>query len=172
MWCPVCGAEYRAGFTRCANHGVDLVEEAPSELMPEPQPARSTSCATEDLVARSIGQQFESFKAFYNDEPRRRGDDVQLTDVVDDQYRWSICWLSGTGEVAAFVSGWAHEAEHWKTRMQGGHFDLPHVGQSLEQPPQLVRVLACLPSLTAAESRISNAAGESLAAIGEHLSSG
>ena len=29
MWCPSCGAEYRPGFTRCADCDVDLVDELP-----------------------------------------------------------------------------------------------------------------------------------------------
>ena len=35
MWCPSCGAEYRAGFTRCADCDVDLVSEPPRAETPE-----------------------------------------------------------------------------------------------------------------------------------------
>lgn len=31
MFCPNCKAEYREGFTRCADCGVDLVEKLPEE---------------------------------------------------------------------------------------------------------------------------------------------
>jgi len=30
MFCPKCGCEYRAGFSKCADCDVDLVDEAPS----------------------------------------------------------------------------------------------------------------------------------------------
>lgn len=32
MFCPVCGDEYRAGFTRCSDCGVDLVEKLPAGI--------------------------------------------------------------------------------------------------------------------------------------------
>jgi len=32
MFCPKCGAEYRAGFTHCSDCDVDLVEELPQEI--------------------------------------------------------------------------------------------------------------------------------------------
>ena len=31
MFCPVCGAEYREGFTRCSDCDVDLVEKLPDK---------------------------------------------------------------------------------------------------------------------------------------------
>ena len=34
-WCPKCGAEYREGFTRCADCGVALVAERPEGLPAE-----------------------------------------------------------------------------------------------------------------------------------------
>jgi hypothetical protein len=37
VFCPVCGDEYRAGFSRCADCDVDLVVNPPSEAGP-PQP--------------------------------------------------------------------------------------------------------------------------------------
>jgi hypothetical protein len=33
-WCPTCGAEYRDGFTRCADCDIDLVDHEP--VAPEP----------------------------------------------------------------------------------------------------------------------------------------
>jgi hypothetical protein len=30
MWCPVCGSEFQQGFTRCPDHDVDLVADAPT----------------------------------------------------------------------------------------------------------------------------------------------
>lgn len=36
MFCPVCGDEYRAGFTRCTDCDSDLVERLP--FIPEPTP--------------------------------------------------------------------------------------------------------------------------------------
>lgn len=37
MYCPECGAEYREGFTECADCQVPLVWEKPPELEPDPQ---------------------------------------------------------------------------------------------------------------------------------------
>ncbi len=34
-WCPKCGAEYREGFTRCAECGVALVDQRPESLPAE-----------------------------------------------------------------------------------------------------------------------------------------
>jgi hypothetical protein len=38
MFCPKCGAEYREGFTECADCKVPLVWEEPQEPEPEPEP--------------------------------------------------------------------------------------------------------------------------------------
>jgi hypothetical protein len=35
MFCPVCGDEYRPGFTRCTDCDVELVEKLPEEMQPE-----------------------------------------------------------------------------------------------------------------------------------------
>jgi hypothetical protein len=32
MFCPVCGDEYRSGFTRCTDCNVDLVEKPPPDI--------------------------------------------------------------------------------------------------------------------------------------------
>jgi putative signal transducing protein len=45
MWCPSCGAEYRRGFTRCADCDVELVAEPPPE--PEPEAVRRVSGFTD-----------------------------------------------------------------------------------------------------------------------------
>ncbi len=34
MYCPSCGAEYRPGFTRCSDCGIDLVNELPVNPAP------------------------------------------------------------------------------------------------------------------------------------------
>jgi hypothetical protein len=39
MFCPVCKAEYREGFRRCADCDVDLVEELPSAALATVEPA-------------------------------------------------------------------------------------------------------------------------------------
>jgi membrane protease YdiL (CAAX protease family) len=39
MFCPGCGGEYRAGFSRCIDCELDLVPELPWELEPREQPA-------------------------------------------------------------------------------------------------------------------------------------
>jgi hypothetical protein len=42
MFCPQCNAEYRPGFTRCTDCGVDLVNEPPHyALAGQPQPANA-----------------------------------------------------------------------------------------------------------------------------------
>lgn len=33
MYCPICRSEYRAGYTRCAECDVDLVETLPEEVV-------------------------------------------------------------------------------------------------------------------------------------------
>jgi hypothetical protein len=36
LFCPVCGDEYRAGYDRCVDCGVELVEQLPRRAVPEP----------------------------------------------------------------------------------------------------------------------------------------
>jgi hypothetical protein len=38
MFCPQCKAEYRSGFARCADCGVELVSELPAEALVAPEP--------------------------------------------------------------------------------------------------------------------------------------
>lgn len=38
MFCPVCKAEYRCGFVRCADCGVELVSELPPNALVAPEP--------------------------------------------------------------------------------------------------------------------------------------
>ena len=42
MFCPNCGDEYRAGFSRCADCDVDLVLKPPAEAAP-PEPFEMTT---------------------------------------------------------------------------------------------------------------------------------
>jgi hypothetical protein len=37
MFCPQCKAEYRAGFIKCSDCGVELVEQLPVEFEPIPE---------------------------------------------------------------------------------------------------------------------------------------
>jgi hypothetical protein len=52
MFCPRCGAEYREGFTRCADCDVDLLVERP-----EPQ---TLATAERIVVLRTYASEFEA----------------------------------------------------------------------------------------------------------------
>lgn len=58
MFCPNCGDEYRAGFTRCADCEVDLVADPPAEPPPSEEFAMATVLETGDqsliAVAKSL----------------------------------------------------------------------------------------------------------------------
>ena len=59
MFCPACGGEYRAGFTRCDDCNVDLVESLPSSPVEHAEPGGfETIFGTGDpvvlLTARSL----------------------------------------------------------------------------------------------------------------------
>jgi hypothetical protein len=41
MFCPQCNAEYRSGFTHCADCGVDLVNEPPEYALAGQPPANA-----------------------------------------------------------------------------------------------------------------------------------
>jgi hypothetical protein len=51
MFCPECKAEYRYGFTRCADCGIDLVEQ-----LPEPEAAISEAGVREVWAGEDQGQ--------------------------------------------------------------------------------------------------------------------
>jgi hypothetical protein len=48
MICPVCKAEYRPGFYRCADCDVELVQELPAEALVAPEPAAAPGDPDED----------------------------------------------------------------------------------------------------------------------------
>src|SRR5580658_6601307 len=48
MFCPNCKAEYRQGFTRCADCDVALVDELPEEALVAPEPAAAPGDPDED----------------------------------------------------------------------------------------------------------------------------
>ena len=48
MFCPVCKAEYREGFTRCADCDVALVRDLPQDALVAPEPAASPGDPGED----------------------------------------------------------------------------------------------------------------------------
>jgi len=58
VFCPVCGDEYRAGFSRCADCDVDLVVKPPSEVGPPQRFELTTVLETGDqtliAVAKSV----------------------------------------------------------------------------------------------------------------------
>ena len=53
MFCPECRAEYRPGFTRCADCDVDLVEELPAEPL-EAKAERPTQDSAERFRTKSL----------------------------------------------------------------------------------------------------------------------
>ena len=53
MFCPECRAEYRPGFTRCADCGVDLVQELPAKSS-EAKVERPTQDSVERFRTRSL----------------------------------------------------------------------------------------------------------------------
>ncbi len=61
MYCPNCRAEYREGFTECADCGVPLVDELPPEAVPVRQPKLPTAAllaiiaTTYMFLSRTIG---------------------------------------------------------------------------------------------------------------------
>jgi len=79
MYCPRCGVEYRAGFTRCSDCDADLVWEPPNKAMV----ARPASDQGYDRVPGEPGDPNEDpFCSFW------KGDDarvhVELCQVLDD----------------------------------------------------------------------------------------
>jgi hypothetical protein len=59
VFCPECRSEYREGFTKCSDCGVDLVSALPTERHPTPDnialvPVFESSDEAEMMVARSL----------------------------------------------------------------------------------------------------------------------
>jgi hypothetical protein len=70
MFCPQCKAEYRQGFTRCADCDVELVYELPGEALVAPEPATAPGDPDED-----------PFCAFWSgDDPRIHAELCELLD--------------------------------------------------------------------------------------------
>jgi hypothetical protein len=55
---------------------------------------------------------FRSWSSFYTANEARRGDDVLIKVVTDDELRWNVCWLPRTTEIAAFATEWVRPALH------------------------------------------------------------
>ncbi len=80
MFCPVCKAEYRPGFTRCADCDVDLVSSLP-EQQPQPTEAERADLESPELLwtgidggafARITAALGEAEIAFNDEEPGAR----------------------------------------------------------------------------------------------------
>jgi hypothetical protein len=70
MICPVCNAEYRRGFYRCADCDVELVQKLPAEALVAPEPAAPFGDPDED-----------PFCAFWSgDDPRIHAELCELLD--------------------------------------------------------------------------------------------
>jgi hypothetical protein len=72
MFCPICKSEYRDGFTKCSDCGVDLVTRLPEKV---PAPGETDGNATEllwsgdsSLTASIIGEFLEAEKIYFDDE--------------------------------------------------------------------------------------------------------
>lgn len=71
MYCPQCKAEYRRGFARCADCGVELVSEWPAEALVAPEPASAPGDPEED-----------PFCSFWSgDDPRIHAELCELLDT-------------------------------------------------------------------------------------------
>lgn len=55
MFCPSCRGEFRAGFTRCRDCDVDLVEELPAEV--EAGPGLGESASTRGWAGAGMPQE-------------------------------------------------------------------------------------------------------------------
>jgi hypothetical protein len=78
MYCPKCGAEYQAGFTRCADCDVGLVDEAPVKHQRGPRAPREV--APELVVVGKYATEFEAHLA----EGALRASGIQTTTRSDD----------------------------------------------------------------------------------------
>jgi hypothetical protein len=83
MFCPQCRAEYRAGFTRCADCDVDLVAELPAHALVAIEPLNDFE--GEGDTADSNGDPFVSF--WKGDEPRIHAELCQLFSDSNIPYR-------------------------------------------------------------------------------------
>jgi hypothetical protein len=90
----------------------------------------------------------------------RRGDDVYLTDVSDDELRWKVCWLPRTTEIVASADAWVDG--YWHRTLFGG--SPASAGQPGSDPvvapaviPQLICVLGVAESAEAARTLLTEA---------------
>jgi hypothetical protein len=77
MFCPVCKAEYRGGFRRCADCDVPLVDDLPAEALVAPEPAAAPGDPEED-----------PFCSFWSgDDPRIHAELCELLDKERIPYK-------------------------------------------------------------------------------------
>jgi hypothetical protein len=72
VFCPVCKAEYREGFTKCSDCDVDLVKQLP-DLEPGPAPTNSDApellwSGNDSLIASQLGESLEASNIRFENE--------------------------------------------------------------------------------------------------------
>ena len=120
--------------------------------------ARRHSALVAELRAQS---DYDSYEGFYSENEERRGDDVCIGTIADDQLEWTVNWLPGTREVVAFPDRWSDEDAH-QLRSPGVSGSWPGpapVPLVFTAPlPTLVHVLGRAESAEQARTRIASAA--------------
>ncbi len=71
MFCPLCKAEYREGFFRCADCGVDLVAALDQEEPPEEEPSEVVWCGSEPVALSNVQRLLENAKLEFRVKPAR-----------------------------------------------------------------------------------------------------
>jgi len=69
---------------------------------------REHQALVEPVIA---GADFRSWKAFYDDDSRRRGKEVVVGDIADGEFCWRVIWFPTT-EVVAWPHRWRDERWH------------------------------------------------------------
>ena len=98
--------------------------------------------------ARSVAD-FHSWRNFYDDDEKRRGDDVKIAEIADIELCWNVCWLPRTQEVVAFSAEW--QDPQWHHFVTDGGSSEGYVAIATAPVPELVCLLG--PAETAAQAR-------------------
>jgi hypothetical protein len=159
VWCRRCKVNYSLRYTRCP----DCDSELRDSLISGPEDDLHST--TPSPIASDVGREFETFEFFYTGDGRRRGDDVLLAMVSEDEEQWRVAWVVGTGEVAAFSVAWTVELDHYHGLTGQVGAGIPR----LEQPPEVVRVLGCFATLEEARNAVAMADHTTLSALSDAM---